>query len=95
MEATGVVGSLSGRAVQGIELKPDATGATGVVPPSGCGFLRIVVQRNLGADDARVLNEGTSIPKLVWFALWLAGTLAAVVIGARWMLHPAVRPASR
>ncbi len=178
----GVVGSLSGRTVEGIELKPNATGATGIVPASGCGFLvaafagylgpsafglgaarliqfrhiivvlwlammflgfllimlkpsfgyvtvplagfliflvlkhtsqtaqivaayaiawflmlsgvRIVVQRNLGADDARVLKEGTSIPKLVWFALWLAGTLAAVVIGARWMLHPAVHPAS-
>ncbi len=56
--------------------------------------VRIVVQRNVDADDAGVLKDGTSIPKLVWFALWLAGTLAAVVIGARWMLHPAASPAS-
>jgi len=56
--------------------------------------VRIVVQRNVNADDADVLKGGTSIPKLVWFVLWLAGTLAAVVIGARWMLHPAVHPAS-
>lgn len=27
---------------------------------------------------------------LVWFGLWLAGSVAAVVIGTRWMLHPAV-----
>lgn len=56
--------------------------------------VRIVVQRNVNADDAGVLKDGTSIPKLVWFVLWLAGTLAAVVIGARWMLHPAVHPTS-
>jgi hypothetical protein len=31
----------------------------------------------------------------VWFALWLAGTLAAVVIGARWMLHPAIHSLTR
>jgi hypothetical protein len=56
--------------------------------------VRIVVQRNVGAGDAGLLKDGTSIPKLVWFALWLADTLAAVVIGARWMLHPAASPAS-
>ena len=57
--------------------------------------VRIVVQRGTGASDAGVLKAHTSIPRLVWFALWLAGTLAAVVIGARWMLHPAVHPATR
>ena len=57
--------------------------------------VRIVLQRGANAGDAGILRGGTSIPRLVWFALWLAGTLAAVVIGARWMLHPAVRPPSR
>ena len=52
--------------------------------------VRIVLQRGAGASDAGLLKGLTGIPKLVWFALWLAGTLAAVVIGARWMLHPAV-----
>jgi Peptidase M50B-like len=56
--------------------------------------VRIVVQRNVNAGDAGILNDATSIPKLVWFGLWLAGTLAAVVIGARWMLHPVVSPAT-
>jgi len=53
---------------------------------------RIVVQRGVNADDAGLLRDRTSIPRLVWFALWLAGTLTAVVIGARWMLHPAIHP---
>ena len=56
--------------------------------------VRIVVQRNINADDADLLKGRTSIPKLVWFGLWLAGTVAAVVIGARWMLHPVVHSAS-
>jgi len=176
----GVVGSLSGRTVEYIELKSDASGGTRVVPTSGTGYLvagfagylgpsafglgaarliqfghiivvlwvnmlllglllirlkpsfgyvtvplagfliflvlkhmsqsaeilaayaitwflllsgtRIVEQRGVNADDAGLLRDRTSIPRLVWFALWLAGTLTAVVIGARWMLHPAVHP---
>jgi hypothetical protein len=57
--------------------------------------VRIVVQRGIQAGDAGLLKDQTSIPRLVWFALWLAGTLAAVVIGARWMLHPAIHPPTR
>jgi hypothetical protein len=57
--------------------------------------VRIVVQRGANAGDADILRKSTSIPQLVWFALWLAGTVAAVVIGARWMLHPAVHPPTR
>jgi hypothetical protein len=52
--------------------------------------VRIVLQRGAGASDAGLLKGLTGVPRLVWFALWLAGTLAAVVIGARWMLHPAL-----
>ena len=52
--------------------------------------VRGLVEDGLKADDAGMLSGRTSIPRFVWFALWLAGTAAAVVIGARWMLHPAV-----
>jgi hypothetical protein len=178
----GVVGSLSGRTVEWIELKADAGGATRVVPTAGPGFLlaaftgylgpsafgvgaarliqfghfvavlwlvllmlglllvmlkpsfgyvtvplaglaiflvlrhashtaeilsayaitwflllsgvRIVIQRGVQAGDADLLRQRTSVPRLIWFALWLAGTLAAVVVGARWMLHPVIRPPS-
>ena len=57
--------------------------------------VRIVLQRGIAAGDAGILRDHTSIPRLVWFALWLAGTVAAVVIGARWMLHPAVHLPAR
>jgi hypothetical protein len=53
--------------------------------------VRIIWQRGTEADDAGVLQGRTSVPKLVWFVLWLCGTLTAVVIGARWMLYPAIR----
>ena len=57
--------------------------------------VRIVVKHGTNAGDAHILKARTSIPRLVWFALWLAGTVTAVVIGARWMLHPAVHPPTR
>ena len=175
----GVVGSMSGRSITGIELNSDATGGTWVVPPTGTGYtiaaffgylgsslfglgaarliqfghilvilwliigllavllislkrrsfgfitvplagfliylvlkhtsqsaqmvtvyaitwfllfsgVRGIVEDGLKAGDAGILSGITSIPRFVWFALWVAGTGAAVVIGARWMLHPAV-----
>jgi hypothetical protein len=55
--------------------------------------VRMVLQHGVNAGDARRLNGRTSIPRLVWFLVWLAGTTAAVVIGARWMLHPVPPPA--
>jgi hypothetical protein len=48
-----------------------------------------------GGGDADLLKGRTSIPQLLWFVLWLCGTLTAVVIGAHWMLFPAVHPATR
>ena len=52
--------------------------------------VRGIVEDGLNAGDADILSGRTSIPRFVWFWLWVAGTGAAVVIGARWMLHPAV-----
>jgi Peptidase M50B-like len=52
--------------------------------------VRGLVEDGVNAGDAILLRDVTSIPRLVWFGLWLAGTAAAVVIGARWMLHPVV-----
>jgi hypothetical protein len=45
--------------------------------------VRIVVQHNVKARDAEILAGRTSIPRQVWFALWLAGSVTAIVIGAR------------
>jgi len=52
--------------------------------------VRGLVEDGLNAGDAGSLSDSTSIPRLVWFVLWLVGTAAAVLIGAKWMLHPAV-----
>jgi len=52
--------------------------------------VRGLIEDGLKAGDGGILSGSTSIPRFVFFALWLAGTVAAVVIGARWMLHPAV-----
>jgi Peptidase M50B-like len=52
--------------------------------------VRGIVEDGVNAGDAGILSGRTSIPRLVWFWLWVAGTAVAVVIGARWMLHPVV-----
>jgi Peptidase M50B-like len=52
--------------------------------------VRRVLQRGANAGDAGLLSDATNIPRLVWFLLWLALTLAVAAIGARWMLHPVV-----
>jgi hypothetical protein len=54
--------------------------------------VRGLVEDGVNAGDAILLRDSTSIPRLVWFVLWLVGTAAAVLIGAKWMLHPAVHP---
>jgi hypothetical protein len=53
--------------------------------------LRTVVEHGVYAADAGFLRNHTHIPSLVWFTLWLTGALAAVVIGAHWMLYPAIQ----
>lgn len=57
--------------------------------------VRAVVEHHVNAGDARILARRTSIPRLVWFVLWLVGTVTAMAIGALWMLHPAVHPPTR
>ena len=47
-----------------------------------------------GAGDAGILKGRTGVPETVWYALWLCGTLTAVVIGAHWMLFPVVHQAA-
>jgi hypothetical protein len=48
-----------------------------------------------GASDAEKLRDRTGLPMDVWHVLWLCGTLTALVIGAHWMLYPAVHSAAR
>jgi len=54
--------------------------------------VRGIAEDGINAGDAAQLRDSTRIPRMVWLALWLTGTLAAVIIGARWMVHPAALP---
>jgi hypothetical protein len=48
--------------------------------------VRGILVRGTGSGDGRDLRELTLIPRLIWFLLWLASTLAAVAIGGRWLV---------
>jgi Peptidase M50B-like len=50
------------------------------------GGLRIVVVRNTGSGDAEALSRYTWIPRVVWFAIWLAIALISLWIGGRVLL---------
>jgi hypothetical protein len=48
--------------------------------------VRGILVRGTGSGDGGDLRELTFIPRLIWFLLWLASTLAAVAIGGRWLV---------
>ena len=48
--------------------------------------VRGILVRGTGSGDGRDLRQLTFIPRLIWFLLWLASTLAAVAIGGRWLV---------
>jgi hypothetical protein len=48
--------------------------------------VRWVLIHNIKAGDARILLDGTRIPRIVWFALWLAATVTALWLGGRLLL---------
>jgi hypothetical protein len=49
------------------------------------GVLGVLV-RFAGSGDSQRLSELTSIPRIIWFLLWLAATIAAVAVGGSWMV---------
>jgi hypothetical protein len=48
--------------------------------------VRVAVSHGRRASDAWILNGATGIPRRLWAALWLAGTLLAVVIAGKWLV---------
>ncbi len=48
--------------------------------------VRTVVEHGLDAGDASILRGATGIPKLLWSLLWVAGSLAAVVVGGKMLV---------
>lgn len=43
--------------------------------------VRAVLEHRSGAKDAQLLRGKTLIPRMVWFGIWLAGTIAALGAG--------------
>jgi hypothetical protein len=43
-------------------------------------------QRGSHAADAAALRSMTLVPRVIWFLLWLAGTVIAVAIGGKWLI---------
>ena len=48
--------------------------------------VRMTISHGTEAVDAGNLSKTTQIPRLIWWLLWLAGTVLAVVIGGKWMI---------
>ena len=48
--------------------------------------VRNVLGRNVGAKDAEALRGLTGLPEVLWFLVWLAGTVAALVYGWRMLV---------
>jgi hypothetical protein len=48
--------------------------------------VRVVVAHGPKAGDAGTLKKLTHVPRLVWFGVWLAGTLAALAAGGHLLL---------
>jgi Peptidase M50B-like len=48
--------------------------------------VRVVLEDNLNADDARILAGMTHIGRGFWVLLWLVGSLAAVALGGSWLV---------
>jgi Peptidase M50B-like len=42
--------------------------------------------RGTQSGDGGNLSELTLIPRVIWFLLWLAATLAAVAVGGSWLV---------
>jgi hypothetical protein len=43
-------------------------------------------QRGSRSGDAANLSSQTLVPRVIWFLLWLAGTVTAVAIGGKWLI---------
>jgi Peptidase M50B-like len=48
--------------------------------------VRGILVRGTQSSDGQKLSELTLIPRVIWFLLWLAATLAAVAVGGSWLV---------
>ena len=50
--------------------------------------VRGILVRGTQSGDGQTLSQLTLIPRVIWFLLWLAATLAAVAVGGSWLVMP-------
>ena len=50
--------------------------------------VRRVLEVGAGSSDGAALSQLTLVPRVIWFLLWLAATLAAVALGGKMMVMP-------
>ena len=50
--------------------------------------VRQILEYGVNAADAGILSGRTGIPRLLWFLLWLAATVAAVAVGGKMLVMP-------
>jgi len=48
--------------------------------------VRVVVQHGRHASDAVILRQLTKLPPSLWAAFWLLGSVAALLLGGRWLV---------
>lgn len=48
--------------------------------------VRVVVQHGRHASDAVILRQLTRVPPSAWAAFWLLGSVAALILGGRWLV---------
>ena len=48
--------------------------------------VRVVLDDNLDAKDAKLLADRSGIWRGFWVLLWLAGSVAAVAVGGSWLV---------
>jgi Peptidase M50B-like len=50
--------------------------------------VRGILVRGTQSSDGQALSQLTLIPRVIWFLLWLAATLAALAVGGSWLVMP-------
>jgi hypothetical protein len=48
--------------------------------------VRGILVRGVESGDGADLRDLTGVPRLIWFLVWLGGTLMAVAIGGKWLV---------
>jgi hypothetical protein len=76
---------LVGRYLPAVAQIVAAYGITWLLLLSG---VRLIIEMGINTGDGHDLRDLTHLPRMLWFVLWLAGTLTAVAVGGRLLVMP-------